>query len=163
MGNIVNGVDSWMSANLKYSDDEFACINSNFHTNTPEEHSISGSKASIIIHEPAHCPTSFTLKQFGNSRQELMDAGYSSRDLISKVKYEFSLPKGFPYDYFTFPGSSGLYYEVEEVVNCLDKAVIESAECTHKESIITAQILDEIRKQIGVIYAQDKELSHIFF
>jgi len=157
MGGIVNGVDAWMSSSLQYDKDQFASINCNLYANTPEEHSITGDKGSIIIHYPAHCPTSFTLKTFGNASNEWENKGFHRRDVVKTTKYDYLLPTGFKYNNFKHPGSEGLFYEIEEIVNCLDQGLIESPEFTHEESIITAQVFDEIRRQIGVEYPKDIE------
>lgn len=50
---------------------------------------------------------------------------------------------------------SGLRYELDEVRTCIRAGKIESELATHNESLIIARIEDEIRKQIGVKYAED--------
>lgn len=153
MGTIVNGIDTMMSASLKYSDTQFANIGCNFYCNTPEVHDITGTKGRIRIESPSHAPTSFEITRFGNSDEKRDDVG--KRDVISKTREEFALPKGFRTD-FVFSNSEGFYYEVDAVTKCLDKGLIQSPDFTHKEILITNQIMDELRKQIGVKYPQDK-------
>lgn len=51
---------------------------------------------------------------------------------------------------------SGLRYEVDEVRKCIRAGKIESELATHNESLIIARIEDEIRRQIGVKYAEDE-------
>lgn len=73
-----------------------------------------------------------------------MDGGEQTWPL-PQAKYDFNLPN-----------SAGLYYEAEEVRQCIRAKHQESEFITHDESLAIARIEDEIRKQIGVVYAADK-------
>ena len=46
----------------------------------------------------------------------------------------------------------GLYYEVQEVLRCLENEKIESELMSHSFSLDMIQVMDEIRKQINVTY-----------
>ncbi|KFM68063.1 Trans-1,2-dihydrobenzene-1,2-diol dehydrogenase, partial [Stegodyphus mimosarum] len=62
--------------------------------------------------------------------------------------YEFPLPDTkAPCNYIH---SSGLRYEAIEVRECLKKGVLESSIMPLEDSIKLAEIMDEIRQQIGV-------------
>ena len=50
---------------------------------------------------------------------------------------------------------SEYYYEVAEFINLIEQGKIESNINTHSNSLITMEIMDEIRKQLGVIYPAD--------
>lgn len=50
---------------------------------------------------------------------------------------------------------SGLRYELDEVRKCIRASKIESEFATHNESLVIARIEDEIRRQIGVKFAED--------
>lgn len=54
-----------------------------------------------------------------------------------------------------FINSCGLRYEAEEVRRCIRNGLIQSPTVSHNESLIIANIEDEIRKQIGVVYPAD--------
>lgn len=56
---------------------------------------------------------------------------------------------------FNFMNSCGLRYEAEEVRKCIRGKLIQSEWVSHNESLIIANIEDEIRKQIGVHYPAD--------
>lgn len=56
---------------------------------------------------------------------------------------------------FNFINSCGLRYEAEEVRKCIREGKKESENVTHNESLLIANIEDEIRKQIGVKYPED--------
>lgn len=46
-------------------------------------------------------------------------------------------------------------YEADEVRKCIRAGKKESDYVTHSDSLLIARLMDEIRKQIGVKYAQD--------
>lgn len=64
---------------------------------------------------------------------------------LPEAKYEFNLMN-----------SAGLRYEAEEVRKCIRAGQLESDNVTHNDSLLIAQIEDEIRKQIGVKYPEDE-------
>lgn len=57
---------------------------------------------------------------------------------------------------YKFECGSGLSYEAEEVRRCINEGKTQCETITHKESLIIANIEDEIRRQIGVVYPEDK-------
>lgn len=58
---------------------------------------------------------------------------------------------------FIYRNSIGLRYEPEEVRKCIRAGKLESEKISHNESLVIIRIADEIRRQIGVTYAVDKE------
>lgn len=58
---------------------------------------------------------------------------------------------------FIYRNSIGLRYEPEEVRRCIRAGKLESEKISHNESLVIIRIADEIRRQIGVTYAVDKE------
>lgn len=60
----------------------------------------------------------------------------------------------------SWPGH-GMQYETEEVLHCLDENKIESSAHSHSVSLDLITILDEIRKQIGVVYPQAESLAGV--
>ena len=79
---------------------------------------------------------------------------YCSDELIMPEKTNnFPLPKA-RYE-FNYLNSSGLRYEIEHVRECLNKNLKESPVINHEESLMVAEILEDIRKQVGVVYDQD--------
>ena len=49
------------------------------------------------------------------------------------------------------------FYEVEEFINLIEQGKLESEINSHNHSLISLEIIDEIRRQIGVVYPADKE------
>lgn len=56
---------------------------------------------------------------------------------------------------FNFTNSAGLAYEADEARRCIRSKLIQSDAVKHNDSLVIAQIEDEIRKQVGVRYAAD--------
>jgi len=51
--------------------------------------------------------------------------------------------------------SANMCYEVEEFVNTINSGLIESKMTPHEQTLETLKIIDEIRRQVGVIYPAD--------
>lgn len=56
---------------------------------------------------------------------------------------------------FVYPNSCGLRYEADVVRKCIRAGLKECDYVNHNGSLLIARTLDEIRKQIGVKYAED--------
>jgi scyllo-inositol 2-dehydrogenase (NADP+) len=50
-----------------------------------------------------------------------------------------------------------MYYEVEEFINLIKNGLVESQINSYSHSKITAEITDEVRKQIGLVYPADQK------
>lgn len=48
-----------------------------------------------------------------------------------------------------------MYYEVEEFVNLVQEGQMESSMNTYERSYVTMQVMDQIRKQIGLVFPND--------
>ncbi|SEM63407.1 Predicted dehydrogenase [Mesobacillus persicus] len=53
--------------------------------------------------------------------------------------------------------SQSMYYEVEEFITLVNQGQLESKVNSHDHSLIVMEILDECRKQIGVVFPADKK------
>ena len=67
---------------------------------------------------------------------------------------EFLLPETSRYP-FNFLNSAGLGYEAQHVRECLLKGLKESPAVSHTETLTIAELMEEVRKQVGVVYDQD--------
>jgi hypothetical protein len=47
------------------------------------------------------------------------------------------------------------YYEVAEFINVVLAGKRESSVNTHENSLITLEVIDEVRRQLGVVYPAD--------
>ncbi|KAM7353882.1 trans-1,2-dihydrobenzene-1,2-diol dehydrogenase-like [Cochliomyia hominivorax] len=74
---------------------------------------------------------------------------------IDGQEKEWVLPKGkYPTN---FVNSEGLRYEAEAVRQCILEGKLQQEHVSHNDSLLFAQIEDEIRAQVGVVYPEDKE------
>ena len=56
---------------------------------------------------------------------------------------------------FNFSNSAQLVYEAQHVRECLAAGLTESPKVTLDETLLVAEIMESIRKQVGVTYPQD--------
>lgn len=126
------GVDQSVAVTLKYSKNRMAVFTCSMVVNLENDAVISGTKGFIKV--PAHmwCPTSLN---------------------VNGKETAFPVPE--PYLPINFLLSTGLRYEAEEVRQCLLKGLKESVVMSHVDSLLLAEMEDEIRRQLGVVYPQD--------
>ncbi len=74
---------------------------------------------------------------------------------IAKAEYR---PRGGEWTDITVPGHSGndYSYELSEFMDLVEGSLIESAVNSHDASLAVAEIMDEVRRQIGVVYPADR-------
>ncbi|XP_012263314.1 trans-1,2-dihydrobenzene-1,2-diol dehydrogenase-like [Athalia rosae] len=128
-----NGIDTSMSATLTYDGGRTATILTHAVVSLPNEAFVIGTKGTLRVPQ-FWCPTKLVLPS-GQERS-------------------LTLPEGA--HRFNFCNSAGLRYEAAEVRRCLKAGLKESPFVTHEESLAIAMIEDELRRQIGVVYSEDK-------
>ncbi|MBN3308921.1 DHDH dehydrogenase, partial [Amia calva] len=126
------GVDEAMTVVLKYSKNRLAICTCSIAVLLPNDATIVGTKGIIKIPEHMWSPTSL---------------------IVNGEETEYPLPK--PSLPLNFLNSTGLRYEAEEVRQCLLKGLKESPRMTLADSTLLMEILDESRRQVGVVYRQD--------
>ena len=52
----------------------------------------------------------------------------------------------------------GYVHEIEEVHHCLNNNMLESEQWSLKDSLNLIELMDQIRKKVGVVYSQDKSV-----
>ncbi|KAL7302974.1 hypothetical protein TKK_0004201 [Trichogramma kaykai] len=127
------GVDLSMSASLVYEDGRTASIATQTTCLAPNDASIIGTEGWI------------SLPLFWAPTEIVLPGGVRRR--VSLPETELPL---------FHINSAGLHYEAMEVRECLKKGLKESPKVTHAHSLLIAEIEDELRRQIGVVYDQDK-------
>ncbi|VVC33299.1 Oxidoreductase, N-terminal,NAD(P)-binding domain,Oxidoreductase, C-terminal [Cinara cedri] len=127
-----HGTDENMSAILKYPKGKIAVIST--HTKVKMDCSayVYGTNGTIKLHEPLNASKKVTVNN-------------NDYEFIQPVTRKPTL----------FPSSVQLRYEIEHVRQCLKKGLIESPTVTLNNSYIVLEILDELRKQIGVKFEED--------
>ena len=138
-GHLENGIDAISAASVIYSDTkQFAQINCNFYANSFEEFLIVGTKGRIRVQRPSHCPSKIVIETNGN----VQTLQFKNTEKVNGK--------------WNFPGSEGFIHEIEAVTECLDEGRTQCLEYTWDDMLVSMKILDEIRRQVGVRYKQDK-------
>ncbi|XP_064192117.1 trans-1,2-dihydrobenzene-1,2-diol dehydrogenase isoform X3 [Anguilla rostrata] len=127
-----SGVDEAMVVTLTFSRNRIAVCICSVAAQLPNEAVIVGTKGSIKIPANMWCPTALVV----NGKEE-----------------EYPLPQ--PSLPLNFVNSTGLRYEAEEVRQCLLKGLKESSRMSLSDSALLMEIMDEARRQVGVLYSQD--------
>ncbi|KAK2853566.1 hypothetical protein Q5P01_006227 [Channa striata] len=126
------GVDETVVVTLKFSKNRMAVFTCSSGLQLPNDAIIVGTKGTIRVPSNMWCPTSL---------------------VVNGKETQYSLPE--PYLPLNFVNSTGMRYEAEEVRQCLLKGLKESPVMSHSDSLLLAEMEDEIRRQVGVVYSQD--------
>lgn len=129
-----SGVDESVVVAMKFSGNRMAFCAFSISARLPNDAVIAGTKGSIKVLGPMHCPTTL---------------------IVNDKETEYPLPE--PCLPMNFTNSTGLCYEAEEVRQCLLKGLKESPLMPLAESVLLTEVMDEIRKQVGVVFSQDSQ------
>jgi dihydrodiol dehydrogenase / D-xylose 1-dehydrogenase (NADP) len=109
-----------------------------------EETTVICTKGRLTIKSPGHCPTSLKVSLKGEGRG----------NAASEMSYEYPLPEDTDEikkaGGFVYPNSAGFCYEAAAVARCIAAGKTEAPQFTLADTMITMQILDEARKQLGL-------------
>lgn len=118
------GADECCSMQFQYAGGQLANIFSSIGVKTSLTAEITGAKGRILLPAPFYKATALSLElNDGESKQ-------------------FS----FPYEH------NGFEYEIREVMQCLEKGMIECPGMLHERSLTMARMMDTVREQCGVVY-----------
>uniref|UniRef100_A0A665X329 Trans-1,2-dihydrobenzene-1,2-diol dehydrogenase n=1 Tax=Echeneis naucrates TaxID=173247 RepID=A0A665X329_ECHNA len=129
-----SGVDESVVVVMKFSRNRMAFCSFSIAARLANDAVISGTRGSIKVLGPMHCPTTL---------------------VVNDKETEYPLPE--PHLPLNFTNSTGLRYEAEEVRQCLLKGLKESPRMPLADSVLLTEIMDEIRKQVGVVFSQDSQ------
>eukprot|EP01113_Clastostelium_recurvatum_P000645 TRINITY_DN1029_c0_g2_i3.p1 TRINITY_DN1029_c0_g2~~TRINITY_DN1029_c0_g2_i3.p1 ORF type:complete len:340 (+),score=62.84 TRINITY_DN1029_c0_g2_i3:20-1039(+) len=132
------GVDETVSFILEDQPGQFASIFTTFSCDTPCDAVIVGTKGSVRVHKPMWHPQDITITIDGKEEHKSFPAP--------------APPSDFPSMYFD---STGMVYEAQAVSECILKGQTESDLMTLEHTLAMAETLDELRRQVGVVYKQD--------
>ncbi|XP_076012219.1 dihydrodiol dehydrogenase, tandem duplicate 1 [Genypterus blacodes] len=131
---LASGVDESVVVVMKFSRNRMAVCTFSIAVPLPNDAVISGTKGTIKVLGPMHCPTTL---------------------VVNDKETEHPLPEpGLP---LNFTNSTGLRYEAEEVRQCILKGLKQSPLMPLSDSILLTEIMDEIRKQVGVVFNEDSQ------
>ncbi|XP_030400878.1 uncharacterized protein LOC115641688 [Gopherus evgoodei] len=128
------GVDETTSAILNYAGKRQAVLSCTMRIELPNQARICGTKGSIELPAPWYAPTTL---------------------IVNNQRHECPLPP--PAQPLNFSNGTGMRYEAQHVRQCLLQGLKESPIMSLAESELVASIVDELRRQLGVIYAEDHQ------
>eukprot|EP01116_Phalansterium_solitarium_P021789 TRINITY_DN6934_c0_g1_i1.p1 TRINITY_DN6934_c0_g1~~TRINITY_DN6934_c0_g1_i1.p1 ORF type:complete len:341 (+),score=128.00 TRINITY_DN6934_c0_g1_i1:168-1190(+) len=134
------GTDDNVAINLAYGAGHLAQAYVSLHAQLANEALVYGTNGSIRIAAPFWTPTKFTLHLNDQPPQT----------------FELPLPELKPGDKFNFINSVGLHYEAAYAQRALAEGRTESDVLSLDESLIIMRTMDEIRRQLGVVYPGEK-------
>lgn len=135
-----HGVDTHLAVSLKFGDGELASLVTSNHLDSRRDAVISGENGYIILHGPFfHCTDKVTLKVDGQP----------------PITVESTL-EPLPNQVYNFPCSQNLKFQAEHVHKCLREGLLQSPLHPLTNTLQIMKCMDEIRKQVGVVYPDDK-------
>eukprot|EP01124_Arcella_intermedia_P018117 TRINITY_DN25083_c0_g1_i1.p1 TRINITY_DN25083_c0_g1~~TRINITY_DN25083_c0_g1_i1.p1 ORF type:complete len:343 (+),score=80.81 TRINITY_DN25083_c0_g1_i1:39-1067(+) len=137
-GFIEGGIDVAGTASLKYPNNRLGVINWNAFVDLPETATIVGTKGKIVINPPYHAPTSVTISP-SDGKEET---------------FQFPLPDC-PNATWNFTNSVAFTYEAAAVQQDLLAGKKENSTITKLTSQLVADILEDIKSQIGLKYPSE--------
>jgi len=130
----VEGCDESASISLTYTGGRTATLVTHSRVNLPNEAVIIGTKGTLKLSAPM----------------------WTATELVGPdgTKKTFQLPRGSKHE-FNFLNSANFAHEAEHVRQCIAGGRTESDLLSLDETLTIARIMQEARKQIGVVYPQD--------
>lgn len=135
-----SGVDDLAAITLTYSNGGVAQLTCSISYSMPCDAFICGTKGDLQLSHPFWCPTELKTPQ----------GVYEIKEGVSR---DFPLPK--PHLPGNYPNPTGLRYEAEEVYKCLEEGATESGVMSLEESVIVAEVAEEVMRQLGVTCYQN--------
>ncbi|XP_014911136.1 uncharacterized protein LOC106961727 isoform X8 [Poecilia latipinna] len=126
------GVDESVAVILQYSKNRMAMFTCSAGVHLHGEAFIAGTNGIIEVLSPMWCPTAL---------------------VVNEKVTQYPVPE--PHLPLNFTYSTGMRYEAEEVRQCLLKGLKESPVTPHAYTLLLAEMGDEIRRQVDVVYSQD--------
>ncbi|KAI1294786.1 Trans-1,2-dihydrobenzene-1,2-diol dehydrogenase [Halotydeus destructor] len=127
-----DGVDTTVSAVLKFPSGVTGSLTTHSNANLPNEAVITGTKGAMVLKSPMWC---------------------TGAVVVNGVQHDFSYTGGD--EPFKHVNGLGLRYQANEVRKCLNQGLLESPVMSHAHSRLIAAIEDELRRQVGCIFDED--------
>ena len=118
---------------MTYKNGKTATFATNCRVNTPSDAIVFGTKGCMCLKFPFWCADKLE---------------------TSEKLWTFPLPESKTVP-FNFHNSAGLGYEAQHVRECLQQGLKESPVVSLDETLLCTEIMETIRKQVGVHYEQD--------
>jgi len=133
------GVDTAGAALCTFGGKGIASLSWSLLAESHEELLIVGSKGRVRLAKPSHCSELLTVE---------LDQGARGGHVAEKLEFPFPPATGME----NYPNSQALVYEVEGVSAAVLEGKNECAEFTWAESRRNAEIVEEIRRQVGIVF-----------
>lgn len=127
------GVDGIVTAALTYRDGRAAVIHADFHAASNREGAIYGEKGYILVKNINNCE------------------GIQVFDTNHRLVASYDTP----------PQISGYEYEVEACMEAMEQGLTECPQMPHAETLRIMEFMDEIRRQVGVIYPNENNAASV--
>ncbi|TRY72556.1 hypothetical protein TCAL_00997 [Tigriopus californicus] len=127
------GVDHSVSVIFRYKNGKMGCFSLSTQVELANEAQVCGTDGQIKVEYPMWAPNRMNFK----GKELKIDLPES------KIK-------------FNFPNSAALVFEAEHVRECLQNGLKQSDLVPHSLTLTIAEIMENIRKQVGVEYPQDR-------
>ena len=137
-------IDTQLSITLQYGSGQMAVLHCSMLATLPNEAYIIGTRGWLRLdaHSHWHCTQRLTL--------------HLDDQPVDQV-FDFPEPKRADQFEFKFVDSQLMVHECREVNRCIRAGATESSVHSNREAIAIARIMDEVRRQVGVVYAEDKK------
>jgi predicted dehydrogenase len=123
------GINGEAAAILTAADDRLAMLHTTIFANTPTRASVIGTQASLEIDGPFYQPGNFVVRSSdGSQTLEYREPGIAH---------------------------AALHFEAAEAARCIAAGAIESPIRPLADSIATLEVMDEIRRQLGIRYSTE--------
>ena len=119
-----DGVDATIGGVMRHADGAVTTFRTSLDAMSHLDATIVGTDGSITIDAPFWCPTSYTIRPAG------------STDAAERVEHPHR----------------GLAHEAEHAMRCIASGLIESDIQTWAATLANMELMDEIRRQVGVVY-----------
>jgi dihydrodiol dehydrogenase / D-xylose 1-dehydrogenase (NADP) len=136
-------VDVYANVTLEFGGNKFASMQYSMYTQMRETVTILGSKGTIVIDSPAHLPSRVVLTKYTDNGSEESVSLFPLPEVAPDAKYAY--------------GATGLLYEAEAVTDAIRNKQTELSDYPADESLGIQKIMDEIRKQLGLVYDADSK------
>lgn len=138
-------VDVYANITLEFGDNKFGSVQYTMYTQMSETVTILGSKGRIVVDSPAHTPSRVVLTTYG-----------ANGELNESVSL-FPLPEIAAGATYVYGGSQGFLYEAEAATAAIQNKQTGVSDYPADESLGIQKIMDEIRKQLGLVYDADSK------
>ncbi len=162
------GVDEQCMLSLRYSDGRLANLSGSVRTQTPTDAWVYGTKGYIHVHAPMFRPEKLTVYRSGDPDMQSASVGTLAtkakaspliRRVFGKFAPQLRAMRGRlnRKTYWVPVVGNGYNYEAQAVQDALNQGLLECPRMPHQATIESMRIMDTLRKQWGITYANDGE------